>query len=41
MTLEEMVQDLLSIVHAFSDRLCGLREYKKTIKEIIESENDE
>lgn len=27
---EEMVQDLLSIVHCFSSRLYGLRRYKKT-----------
>lgn len=44
MTLEEMVQDLLSIVQTFSNRLYGLRTYKKTLKEIIclsESENNE
>lgn len=41
MTLEEMVQDLLSIVQTFSNRLYGLRKYKKTVKAIIESENNE
>lgn len=30
---EEMVQDLLSIVHTFSCRLYGLRRYKKELKE--------
>lgn len=30
---EEMVQDLLSIVHTFSCRLYGLRKYEKTLKE--------
>ena len=32
---EEMVKDMLSIVHTFSSRLYGLRKYKKEIKEII------
>ena len=41
MTLEEMVQDLLSIVQTFSNRLYGLREYKKTVKAIIESKDNE
>jgi predicted site-specific integrase-resolvase len=27
-----MTQDLLSIVHCFSSRLYGLRNYKKTLK---------
>jgi hypothetical protein len=30
---EEMVQDLLSIVHAFSCRLHGLRRYEKALKD--------
>ncbi len=30
---EEMVQDLLAIVHAFSCRLYGLRRYEKTLKD--------
>ncbi len=30
---EEMVQDLISIIHVFSCRIYGLRKYKKTIKE--------
>lgn len=32
---EEMVKDLLSIVHCFSSRLYGLRKYKNKIKEVI------
>ena len=31
---EEMVKDLMSIIHTFSCRLYGLRSYKKQIKEI-------
>lgn len=30
---QEMVEDLLAIVHSFSSRLYGLRKYKKTLKE--------
>lgn len=30
---EEMVQDLISIIHVFSCRICGLRKYKKDIKD--------
>ena len=37
---EEMVQDLLSIVHCFSSRLHGLRKYKKQIKEDVELEKN-
>ena len=33
----EMVEDLLAIVHTFSCRLYGLRKYKKTIREDIQS----
>jgi predicted site-specific integrase-resolvase len=37
---QEMVQDLLSIVHVFSARLYGLRSYKKLIKDAcIKSQN--
>lgn len=32
---EEMVQDLMSIVHYFSCRLYGLRNYKKDLKELL------
>lgn len=38
---EEMVQDLLSIVHCFSSRLYGLRRYKKEIKEILSRAKDD
>lgn len=41
MTLEEMVEDMLSIVHTFSSRLYSFRKYKKKLKEIIESEDSE
>lgn len=37
---EEMVQDLLSIIHCFSSRLYGLRKYKKKIKEDVELEKN-
>jgi len=30
---EEMVQDLISIIHIFSCRIYGLRKYKKEIKD--------
>src|SRR3712207_6590375 len=30
---EEMIQDLISIIHVFSCRIYGLRKYKKKIKE--------
>lgn len=30
---EELVQDIVSILHVFSCRLYGLRKYKKQIKE--------
>jgi excisionase family DNA binding protein len=30
---EELVQDLISIIHVFSCRIYGLRKYKKTIKD--------
>lgn len=32
---QELVQDLLSIVHVFSARLYGLRSYEKIIKEAV------
>ena len=35
---EEMVQDLMTIIHCFSSRLYGLRNYKKKLKEAIESD---
>jgi predicted site-specific integrase-resolvase len=33
---QEMVEDLMSIIHCFSSRLYGLRSYKNKIKEVIE-----
>ena len=35
---EELVQDIISILHVFSCRVYGLRKYKKKIKEDIEVE---
>lgn len=32
---QEMIQDMLAIVHCFSARLSGLRNYKKTLKEAL------
>ena len=37
---EEMVQDLLSIVHCFSSRLYGLRRYKKQIRQMVEDQSE-
>jgi len=34
---QEMVQDLMSVIHCFSSRLYGLRSYKKKIKEAAEA----
>lgn len=36
---EELVQDLISIIHVFSCRIYGLRKYKKKIKEDTELES--
>jgi len=35
---EEMIQDLISIIHVFSCRINGLRKYKKQIKEEMKNE---
>lgn len=35
---EELVSDMLAIIHSFSSRLYGLRKYKKNLKSIIEEE---
>ena len=32
---EELVQDLLTIIHVFSARLSGLRNYRKNLKEAL------
>jgi hypothetical protein len=34
---QEMVEDLMSVVHCFSCRLYGLRNYKKQIKKIAQT----
>lgn len=31
----EMVEDLMTIVHCFSSRLYGLRNYKKTLQDAL------
>jgi predicted site-specific integrase-resolvase len=38
---QEMVQDLMTIVHCFSSRLYGLRNYKKKLKEALEQDRSE
>ena len=35
---QEMVEDLMAIVHCFSSRLHGLRNYKKKIKQAVEAD---
>ncbi len=32
---QELVQDVMTIIHCFSSRLYGLRNYRKTIKEAL------
>jgi putative resolvase len=36
---QEMVNDLLTIIHCFSSRLYGLRNYKKSLKDALKSES--
>lgn len=38
---QEMVQDLLTIVHCFSSRLYGLRNYRKKLKQALEEPTHE
>lgn len=35
---QEMVQDLMTIIHCFSSRVYGLRNYKKKLKEALEQD---
>jgi predicted site-specific integrase-resolvase len=35
---QEMVQDLMTIIHCFSSRLYGLRNYKKSLKQALEND---
>jgi predicted site-specific integrase-resolvase len=37
----EMTQDLLSIIDCFTSRLDGLRRYKKKIRELVQSHEDD
>lgn len=37
---QEMVEDLMAIIHTFSCRLYGLRKYKKDIKNMVLNENN-
>lgn len=36
---QELVQDLLAIMHCFSARLYGLRKYEKPIRKTLETDN--
>ena len=38
---QEMVQDLMAIIHTFSCRLDGLKKYKKNIKKMIQAKESE
>jgi predicted site-specific integrase-resolvase len=38
---QEMVQDLMTIIHCFSSRLYGLRNYKKKLKEVLNLDQTE
>ena len=35
---QEMVQDMMTIVHCFSSRLYGLRNYRKQLKEALDAD---
>jgi hypothetical protein len=37
-TEQELVQDMLSIVHCFSARLYGLRKYKKQVQQALQED---
>ena len=37
---QERVQDLKTIVHCFSSRLCGLRDYRKKLGEALKRDAD-
>lgn len=37
---QEMVQDLMTIVHCFSSRLYGLRNYRKKLNEVLKQETE-
>ena len=35
---QEIVQDLMTIIHCFSSRLYGLRNYRKSLKEALNND---
>jgi putative resolvase len=35
---QEMVQDLMTIIHCFSSRLYGLRNYRKAIQKVLKDD---
>jgi predicted site-specific integrase-resolvase len=35
---QELVQDLMTIIHCFSSRLYGLRHYRKALKKAIQDD---
>ena len=37
---QEMVQDLMTIVHCFSSRLYGLRNYRKSLKSLLSNDHE-
>lgn len=37
---QEMVEDLMAIIHVFSCRLYGLRRYKKDIKKMVKADEN-
>ncbi len=38
---QELVEDLMAVIHSFSCRLYGLRKYKKEIQEIVQETKNE
>lgn len=35
---QELVEDMLAIIHSFSSRLYGLRKYKKQVKQMVKEQ---
>jgi putative resolvase len=38
---QELMEDLMAVIHTFSCRLYGMRKYKKELKEIIQKASNE